>query len=234
MPAVGRARAISRYTPENVLVLLPAFNEETRIVPVIEAVRSMRFPVLVVDDGSKDATAERSKAAGAELIKLRENGGKGGAMRRGFDWFLGRGYAAVVMMDADGQHDPQDLWNFLSALDSGADFVIGNRMTDLRGMSILRRATNKFMSALLSRKAGIAVPDTQCGYRAITRQALRDMRLTVSRFEIESEMILQASEMGLTVRSVPVRTIYGTEKSRIRPVRDTLRFFSFLRKREQR
>lgn len=194
----------------------------------------MRFPVLVVDDGSTDATGDRSRTAGAELLKLRENGGKGAAMRRGFDWFLGRGYKAVVTMDADGQHDPQDLWGFLAALEHGADFVIGNRMGDLRGMSPIRRLTNRFMSGLISRQAGFPIPDTQCGYRAITREALRDMRLTVSRFEIESEMILQAAEMGLNVRSVPVRTIYGTEKSRIRPVRDTIRFFKFLNKRKKR
>lgn len=193
----------------------------------------MRFPVLVVDDGSIDATAEKARSAGAEILKLRQNGGKGAAMRRGFDWFLGRGFAAVILMDADGQHDPQDLWAFLSALESGADFVIGNRMSDLRGMSPVRRITNRVMSALLSKRAGIDVPDTQCGYRAVTREAIRDMRLTVSRFEIESEMILLAGEMGLEVRSVPVRTIYGTEKSRIRPIRDTVRFFTFLYRRKK-
>ena len=225
---------MSRFSPEKVLVLIPAYNEETRIGAVVSSVQAMKFPVLVIDDGSAYRTADVAREAGAQLIKLRENGGKGHAMRRGFDWFIGRGYAAVVVMDADGQHDPQDLWAFLSVLESGADFAIGNRMSNVQGMSLLRQATNRVMSSLISRLSGIAVPDTQCGYRAITREALRDMRLTASHYEIESEMIFIASEMGLNVRPVPVKTIYGTEKSRIRPMKDTLRFFSYLNRRKKK
>ena len=122
-----------------------------------------------------------------------------------------------------------DLAHFLAALDNPeADFVIGNRMHDPQGMPLIRRLTNRFMSGIISFFSGENVPDTQCGYRAAKREALTRVQLETSRFEIESEMILEAGRTGATVVSVPIRSVYEGGKSNIHPGRDTVRFFKFL------
>lgn len=216
--------------PEEVCVIIPAFNESGRIGRVVFAVRSLGFPVLVVDDGSTDETSAVASKAGAEVISYKPNGGKGYAIRKGIERFLDEGrYPAAVFMDSDGQHDPMDLARFLVALDlPNGDFVFGNRMADPRGMPLIRRWTNRTMSSILSACSGLSVPDTQCGYRAARREPLSRIRLETARFEIESEMVLEAGRTGARVLSVPVKSIYAGEKSRIRAGRDTVRFFKFL------
>lgn len=216
--------------PQDVRVIIPAFNESKRIAPIIAAVKAKGFPVLVVDDGSADDTAEAARKAGADVVSYKPNGGKGHALRKGIERFLAEGRcSAAVFMDSDGQHDPDDLDWFLAALDlPEGDFVFGNRMTNPKGMSPIRIVTNWTMSAILSACSGLKVPDTQCGYRGAKREALSKIRLETSRFEIESEMVLEAGRTGARVTSVPVKSVYADEKSRIRPIRDTVRFFKFL------
>ena len=212
-----------------VCVLIPAYNEEKRVGPVIQAVQKHGFTVVGVDDGSKDRTVEVIRASRAHCVVSPVNQGKGAAIRKGFDWVLQSGYKAVIVVDADGQHDPAELDSFVAALAAGdADLVIGDRMHDPKGMSILRRCTNRTMSWIISSVAGQKVPDTQCGYRAFTRKALERMTLKTDRFEIESEMILSAGRKGLRIRSIPIASVYRDEVSRIRPLRDTFRFFKFL------
>lgn len=216
--------------PQEVCVLIPGYNEAKNIPRVISAVRSRGFSVLVIDDGSGDDMAVQARHAGAEVLSYTPNQGKGVALRRGMEYFLEKtSYRAVIFMDADGQHDPADLDVFLKALDApAADVVIGNRMQDPKGMSRVRRFTNKFMSAILSLAARQRVPDTQCGYRAIRREALSRLKLQTAHFEIESEIILEAARAGCGILSVPVRSVYEGGASHIHPARDTARFFKFL------
>ena len=211
----------------DVIVLIPAYNEAARIAQVVRAVKERGYGALVVDDGSSDPTAAKALAAGALVERRATNGGKGAAIRRGLETFLHLNAKAVILMDSDGQHDPDELPLFLGAL-AGADVVVGNRLDRPDGMSALRCLTNRLMSWTLSRLAGRRIPDTQCGYRALTREAVSRLRLKTDRFEIESEMLLEAAARGLRIVSVPVRSIYAGERSRIRPFGDTLRFFLFL------
>ena len=214
------------------LVLIPAYNAEAEIAEVVKKVRHQNFPVLVVDDGSSDNTAVKVMDLGVPVLVSEKNAGKGAALRNGFEWFLNKDYQAVILMDADGQHDALELDDFLKALnENSADLVIGNRMTEPKGMPWIRRLTNRFLSALLSWFSGWKIPDSQCGYRAIRREALKKMRFTSDHFEIESEMILEAAERGLHIRSVPIRSVYESHSSRIRPLKDTFRFFFFLIRR---
>ncbi len=210
-------------------VLIPAYNEERNISFLAKQVMDLGFPVVVSDDGSTDNTVKEVKRLGAEVLTTDINQGKGAALRRGFEWFLNSRFPALIMIDADGQHDPRELDLFREALDGqSSDLIIGNRMGDPKGMPFTRRATNRFMSWVLSGIAKQRVPDTQCGYRAIGKEALRKIRLQTTRFEIESEMILQAARAGLKINSIPVRCVYAGEKSNIHPLRDTVRFFTFL------
>ncbi len=211
-------------------VLIPAYNEERNIARVAGRVRDLGFHVVIVDDGSSDRTVDNAKKLqGVDVLTSSVNQGKGAVLRRGFQWFLSTKYSALVMMDADGQHDPEELDLFITALNAGRmDFVVGNRMSQPTGMPLVRRVTNRFLSWIISSVAGQKIPDSQCGYRALKRAVLEKISLKTTRFEIESEMLLEAARKGFVIGWVPIRSVYEGEKSQINPVRDTLRFFSFL------
>ncbi len=211
-----------------VCVLLPAYNEEKNIGRVIASVRSLGYSVLVVDDGSTDATAMKIRASGVSAIFATVNSGKGASLQKGLEKLRSSDFKAVVLMDSDGQHNPDQIGLFIAALEAGADLVIGNRMADVQGMPFIRLATNRVMSWLISAVAGQNVADSQSGFRAFSRKAVDRIRLKSTRFETESEMIFSAADAGLRIASVPIACVYGDEVSHIRPVRDTLRFFNFL------
>ncbi|MFH1707954.1 MAG: glycosyltransferase family 2 protein [Planctomycetota bacterium] len=216
--------------PESILVVIPAFNEARNIRRVAAAVMALGHQVLVVNDGSADATAAEAAAAGAEVHSLTVNTGKGAALRAGFRLAGDRRIAAVVMMDGDGQHDPAEIGRLIAVLNAeDAAMVIGSRMTDARSMPLVRRWTNRCMSWIVSRLARTRLSDTQSGFRAIRADRLSALLPTFDHFEAESEMIVHAGRRGLVIREVPVTTIYGGgEMSSIRPVRDTLRFIRFV------
>ncbi len=211
-----------------VCVLIPAYNEEKNIGRVVSAVLSRGYAALVVDDGSTDATPEKIRATGTPAIFSAVNGGKGASIQKGLERLRESSYRAAILLDADGQHPIDESERFLAALDAGADLVVGNRMADAKGMPFIRVATNRFMSWLISSVVGQKVADTQCGYRAFSRQAIDKIRLKTARFETESEMIFLAADAGLRIASVPISCVYGDEVSHIHPVRDTVRFFKFL------
>jgi len=220
---------VASLNKSDVCVVIPAYNEAVRIGSVVKAARDRGFPVVVADDGSSDGTAAAARAAGAEVLEAEKNGGKGAAIRRGIRRALEMGCAAAIFMDADGQHDPNDLERFLQALSSDRyEVVVGDRMREASKMPFVRRVTNRTMSAMISALARQRIPDTQCGYRALKRRALATIPLYSDRFEIETELLLEASRLGFEIGSLPVRCLYADEKSKIRPVRDTCRFFRFL------
>ena len=177
---------------------------------------------------STDSTAQKILASGAPAIYATVNAGKGATLAKGLEKLRKSDYKAAVLMDSDGQHDPEEIGRFLQALEKGADLVIGDRMADPKDMPFIRVATNKTMSWIISTVAGQKVADSQSGFRAFSRKAIDSIRLRSSRFETESEMILSASDSGLRIASVPISCVYGDEVSHIRPVRDTVRFFKFL------
>jgi hypothetical protein len=138
-------------------------------------------------------------------------------------------------MDGDGQHAPSDLPNFVKTfLESGTPVLVGNRMADTRRMPWVRRMTNRFMSWLLSREMGQWVPDTQCGYRLYALAVMPENAAESKRFAAESEILMELSHRGFKIGSVPIATIYGNEKSKIHPVKDTYRFYKMLRHYRQR
>ena len=212
-------------------VLVPSFQEEARIAEVVSGVLRYCRNVIVIDDGSADRTAEEAARAGAVVLKHEANRGKGAALNTGFAHARQEGYEFVITLDADGQHDPSDIPAFVETYRStGVPVIIGNRMDRASGMPWIRRATNRFMSWLLSRRIGQRVPDSQCGYRLYGREALPLLSTDSDRFAAESEVLLGLGEQGIRMGHVPIKVIYGEEKSKIRPVRDTVRFFGMLRR----
>ncbi|MEI6351706.1 MAG: glycosyltransferase family 2 protein [Verrucomicrobiota bacterium] len=214
-----------RFDSEKVAALIPAYMEGGRIAEVVRRVFLQLDHILVVDDGSSDATAGEAREAGAEVIVHAQNQGKGAAIKTGFKALLERGFDWVLMLDGDGQHLPEEIERFLNAAaQEPAGIILGNRMNDTRRMPIVRRLTNQFMSWQISRLCGQLIPDTQCGFRMIHREVIPSLFCESNSYDYETEMLLIASREGHRVVSVPVSTVYGTEQSKISPVRDGLRF----------
>ena len=217
---------------ERALALIPAFNEAGPIVDVIRRAQPHVREVVVIDDGSTDATSAVARAAGATVLRHDVNRGKGAAIITGLDYLRQSSAQCGVFIDADGQHDPEALPAFLAlAEQTGAGIVIGSRMTDTHSMPALRLWTNRFMSWLTGKLARQVIPDSQCGYRLLTRTILPDLHLATARFETETEMLIQAGRAGHKIVSVPIRTIYLPGRvSRIQPAGDGVRFFKLVGK----
>jgi len=211
------------------VVLVPARNAVQTIGDLIKQVSSAGFSAIVVDDGSTDRTFEISKSAGATVIRNHKNLGKGAALRNGFEYVLNSDFDAVITMDADGQHEPKFLKDFVAKAEStGSDLVLGNRMHQPRLMPLLRVFTNRFMSDLLSKRVGQNIPDTQCGYRLIRKELLSKFHLLTSRYEIDSEILIQAGLLGARIESIPISSVYDDQPSHINPFVDTLRFIRLI------
>ena len=212
-----------------ILALIPAHDEGPRVGAVVEIARRA-LPVVVVDDGSSDDTADRAEAAGATVIRQAPNAGKGAALRTGFRHALEAGAPAVVTLDADGQHDPSEIPQFLERFEARrAELIIGQR--EFGSMPPVRRLSNAVGGLVLAGALGRSVPDNQSGYRLIGRTLMRGLLDSdESGFEFEVEMIARCLALGLPIDSVPIRTIYAGEPSHIRPWRHFTEFVRIARK----
>lgn len=216
---------------ERVIALIPAFNEASRVGEVVSRARPFVSEVIVVDDGSTDRTSAVAEAAGATVLRHPSNRGKGAAIATALEFFGRSDAEFAVFLDADGQHDPAEIPKFVeTARQSGAGVVVGTRMNDTRAMPVVRLLTNRFTSWLTSKLARQSIPDSQCGYRLLRRNVLADLNLTSSRFDTETEMLIQASRAGHRIVSAPICTIYAGQSSHIHPLRDTIRFFKLVGK----
>lgn len=207
----------------DVVTVIPAYNEAAHIAAVVVAARTY-LPVIVVDDGSDDATAVRAEEAGATVLRQHPNQGKGAALRSGFRCALRQSYGAAVTLDADGQHDPREIPEFLSTWQSrGSDLIIGAR--DFRSMPPVRRLSNAVGRVLLSWAVNRSIPDNQSGYRLLSRRllaAMLDSRETGYEFEVE--MIVVCLQQGFKLDWVPISTIYAGEQSHIQPWRHAVNY----------
>jgi len=210
-------------------VIIPTYNEAKEIGNLVKQIRSQNLDVVVVDDGSSDDTAMIAKDCGAVVLCNPTNEGKGASLIKGFDFALSHDFDAVINMDGDGQHLPEDIPYFIRlAKYSDSAIIIGNRMQKTKNMPVVRLFTNRFMSWFLSSLAHQNIPDTQCGFRLIKKEVLKKIRLVTSKYETESEILIKCSRLGFKIESVPIKTIYMDEKSQINPFIDTLRFFRFV------
>jgi len=207
-----------------IAVLIPAYNAAESLRGVIEGIKGYVSSILVVDDGSTDATAEVALAAKVRVLRHQINRGKGVALRTGFWFLLNQGYRAIITMDADGQHDPSYIPSLINAYEEGrGDIVIGSRAGEFNAMSRLRRFWNQLGVKAVSKLIGTPLTDTQSGYRLITAEALHGLPLRATGYEVELELLIKACKRGHRVVEIPVTTHYidGRPSSHFRPVRDT-------------
>ena len=212
-------------------ILIPAYNAAASLPGVLDGVRRYMAPedVLVVDDGSSDGTQKAAERAGVHVLSHSVNRGKGAALKTGFAWAVDRGYEAVITLDADGQHDPKSVPDFVRRWkEAEADLVIGSRMADRRGMPVERVCSNALTSWVISHRAGQRIEDSQSGYRLIAMEVLRQVSLETDGYEMESELLIKAARLGFRIVSVPIRTVYADEESFIHPLRDTGRFIALV------
>lgn len=220
-------------TEYNGCVLIPAFNEVKHIVDVIKKAKQF-LPVIVVDDGSKDETASVSIKAGAVVYKQVPNQGKGAALQRGFHEAVKSGYDFLITMDADGQHDPEELPLFLKSFEeTRADLIIGYR--DFSQMPLVRKIANSSGGIAFSWAVGKKIRDNQSGYRLISKRLLQEvLRSEETGFEYEVEVIVKCIQSGYTLGWVPIKTIYADESSHIKPIPHLVNFMRIVLQTKKR
>ncbi|MCI0568645.1 MAG: glycosyltransferase family 2 protein [Acidobacteria bacterium] len=210
----------------DIVAVIPAYNASLTISAVVRKARAHLSRVYVVDDGSTDDTADRARRAGAQVLTHSRNRGKGAALRTAFAELARTGVDAVVTLDADGQHDPDDIPRLVESFRaSGADLIIGSRWQAFSEMSRPRRFGNRFSSSALAFFTGLHVPDSQSGFRLYSTPFLQSARLKGEAYELEMEAILVASSSGRKVQTIPISLLVpdGRALSHFRPVRDTYR-----------
>ena len=215
---------------DNTIVIIPSFNEAKSIGEVVRNTTELGLSALVIDDGSIDNTQRIALDNGAMVVGHRQNLGKGYSVRQGIEYVAKKtNFEWIVIMDGDGQHHPLDIKSLMDATrSSDVEMVSGNRMFQTQEMPPVRVLTNKFMSWVISGMCRQHIPDTQCGFRLIKVSALKKMKLVSTKYDIESEMLIQAAKNGIKIESAPIRTIYGEEVSKIKPLRDTMRFIALI------
>jgi glycosyltransferase involved in cell wall biosynthesis len=191
------------------IALIPAYNEERFIGSVVIKARRYVNLVVVVDDGSSDETAAIAEAAGAQVLR-QANTGKAGAVNAGLEFARGLGPDAVVLLDGDGQHDPADIPALLADVLAGAaDMVIGSRFMGVRSNTPGWRVIGQQALTLATNVAsGVALTDSQSGFRAMSRRAMERLRFRSNGFSIESEMQFLVREHALSAHEVPISVNY--------------------------
>ena len=193
----------------NIFIVIPAYNEATRIGSVLKKVQKYKLPVIVVDDGSKDQTFDvASKQKKVTVLRHRTNLGKGAALKTGCEAAILLKADAVIIMDSDGQHKVSDLPQFINSLHSHKyDVIFGSRNLSM-GVPLVRYLGNKFASILISVLFGIYVSDLICGYRAFTKKAYRLLDWQSSGYGVETEMVIKTGKRNLRYCEVTVETVY--------------------------
>lgn len=219
------ATIAQRKEVRKVAVLMPAFCEAETVGEAVSKALRYLPDVIVVDDASADETAARAAAAGATVIRRTVNEGKGAALTEGFKYILAHGFDAVIALDADGFHDPDEIPRFLEAYQrTHLPVLIGNRMADIRRIPVVRRWTIRMMRYCLSRLLGVYVPDPPCGFRFYRCDVLPFILEEHSSLPSEFETLLNIASRRIRVGPVRITKQPGRHKSLIAPFRDVFRF----------
>jgi len=187
--------------------VIPAYNEGKNIASIVKKTKKYVDNVLVVDDGSKDKTKEIAEKSGAFVLRHIINVGKGSALKTGCDYAIRKGAKFIVALDADAQHDPEDIPRFAKKLRK-YDIVFSYRRVS-RKMPFVLRFGNWFISGIVRFLYGVNLNDTQCGFRAFSKEAYKKIRWSASDYSMESEMVARVGKQRLKYVQIPIETIYS-------------------------
>lgn len=212
-----------------ICAVIPAYNEEKSLGHILKKLKERDIDIIVIDDGSMDRTAEIAKSEEVFLIRHTVNEGKGKALRDGFQFALEKDYDLIITLDADGQHDPDEIPFFIKKIhDSKAGIIIGNRLHHPEGMPFSRLFVNKLFSKITSKVCNQNIPDALCGYKIIKRVALASIRLNTNRFDIDPEILIKTAKAGFKIEYINIKCIYKGELSYIIPLQDGNNFFRLI------
>ncbi len=215
----------------NFAIIVPAYNTEASIEQVLLQLSqyvSLK-DVIVINDGSTDNTANIIRKTDAILLEHPHNKGKGAALKTAFQYILNSDYEAVITIDADLQHNPISIPNFIKVWqEDKADIIIGNRMDNITSMPLIRCLSNRISSFFVSWRAKAKILDSQSGYRLITRRVLEKIKLEYDGYMLETELLIKAGLEGFKFASVPIETIYGDETSHIQHFKITINFIKII------
>ncbi|MDK9718799.1 MAG: glycosyltransferase family 2 protein [Trichlorobacter sp.] len=205
-------------------ILIPAYNAAATLRAVLVDCLVFDMPLVVVDDGSTDGTAQTLDGLPVTLLTHSVNRGKGAALKTGFDWAIQHQFDGVVTLDADGQHDPSAIPRLLAEVDKkGYDCLLASRHSQFEEMAGLRKVWNRFGVWCIRKRTGFEITDSQSGFRFYHARLLRAVRLEKNGYDLEMELLVKGWKAGFTIGSLPVpaRVADGRATSHYRPVQDT-------------
>jgi len=201
-----------------IMAAIPAYNEEKYIGSIILKAQQYADAVIVVDDGSTDRTAYVAELAGASVIQHEQRKGKGVSIRGILAEAEKRNPDVLVLLDADAQHNPDEIPNLIKPVLEGFDLVIGSRERQRLNIPLYRRFGQRVLSFFSRLLSGEKVFDSECGFRAFSPKAVAELKLKQDGFAVEAEMISAATEKALKVIEVPISAIYTRDGSTLNPV----------------
>ena len=210
---------MAKPSQPKILVAVPAYNEGKYIGTVVLKTRQYADEVIVLDDGSTDDTSEIARLAGATVIRHEENKGKGAAIRSILAEVKRKDHDVLVLIDADFQHEPEEIPLLIEPIWRGSDLVIGSRELQRSNIPLYRRIGQKVLLYSTHILSGKRLSDSECGFRALSPRAVTELKLSQGGFAIEAEMIAAAAEKGLKVTQVPISAIYTKDGSTLNPIR---------------
>lgn len=207
-----------------VAVVIPAYNAAPTIGELVSRISKFVAPedIFVIDDGSPDGTDLIARDLGVWVMRHLKRKGKGVSLREGCAKAVELNYEMVITIDADLQHDPDEIPGFIEAA-SNLDVVVGKRDISVSAMPLHRFVSNAVTSRMLSSRTGTTIADSQCGYRLYRTRVLRSVDSPYSHFDYESDMLLKAVLKGYRVAFLPIKTIYNDSRSTIHVI-DIFRF----------
>ncbi len=213
------------------ICIIPAYNEEEKVGEVVRKALKHVDDVIVIDDGSLDKTLENSLDAGAIVVRHLKNRGKGAALKTGFKHALNLNGDIIITLDADGQHDPQEIPLFIKKINEGFDVVIGSRFLGEKTKMPLQRVLSNKITTLLLRFFGVKVSDSQSGFRAFKKEVLKEIKFNSERYIAESEILIETAKKKFRIGEVNIKTTYEGYSSKINPFLDTLQFIWLILKK---